>query len=241
MIKQSLILCFAILGVALNIGSTNAGIVDFNTSGSTGSFGGGDTTVSGVVDTDLEASTLIFGPGLTTGTDVNGSFSTHGWATTASASFAAAQYLGWTVDAASGFEVGLTGVDFYYNAQQGDDVEWALFSSETGLAAFGDAIATGTVLGTDVPFGNSTSLVSVDISGVSQLQAVQGPIDFQLVLSNSGAFARSGVRSLNASTSALTVDGTVSAVTAVPEPGSLAVLGLAGVAMVVRRRNRKTR
>ncbi len=211
----------AVLCVA---GTSDATLVTFDTTGTIGNFGGGDTSLAAsTFDSDIEATpTLAFGPGLPTGNDGTGSFSTHGWATTAAASFAGDDYLTWTVDATAGNAVNLSDVSFQYNAQENKDVEWALFSSKTGLAVFGDAIDSGTVVAADVEFGNSVKLVSVDLSAVTALQGVEDSIEFRLVLTNGvNAFSRSGVRGADA----LTVDGTVVAV-AVPEPSSFIMLSL---------------
>ena len=216
------------------VGTADATLVTFDTSGTSGAFSGGDTSVAGsALDPGLEATLLVFGPGLPTGNDANGSFSTHGWATTAAASFAGNDYLSWTIDATAGNAVNLSDVSFRYNAQQNVDVDWALFSSKTGLAAFGDAISSGTVAAADVAFGNSSFLVSVPLSGVTALQGVEDSIEFRLVLANGvNAFSRSGVRSAGSS-HGLTVDGAV--VAAVPEPSSFLLLGSISLLAIVQK------
>ena len=219
------------------VGTADATLVTFDTRGTSGAFSGGDTSVAGsALDPGLEATLLVFGPGLPPGNDANGSFSTHGWATTAAASFAGNDYLSWTIDATAGNKVDLSNVSFEYNAQQNADVEWALFSSKTGLADFGDAIDSGSVVAGDVPFGNSTHLVSVALTGVTALQGVEDSIEFRLVLTNGvNAFSRSGVRSLGASPG-LSVDGAV--VAAVPEPSSFLLLGSISLLALGKRRVR---
>ncbi len=227
---------FLIISAISTVGfatASNAAIMEFDTTGTTGAFGGGDTSLAATaLDAGLEASSLVFA-GLLTGNDTAGSFSTHGWGTTASASFAAGQYLSWTVDATAGNAVNLSEVTFEYNAQQGDDVDWALFSSETGFASFGDAIDSGTVLGAEVPFGNSTAHQVVDLSGITSLQGVADSIEFRLVLANaSSAFSRTGVRTTG-SNPGLTVDGTI---VVIPEPASIALIGLGSLLLSGRRR-----
>ncbi len=224
----------SIVFLAVSSQSLFADLITFNTAGTTGSFGAGETSLTGSVDTNIEASTIAF-VGLPTGNDAAGSFSTHGWATTAAASFAAVQYLTWTVDASAGFEASVSDINFLYNAQQNADVEWALFSSQTGFASFSDSIASGSVDAADVFFGNSTKLVEVVLSGVSGLQGVEDEIEFRLVLTNGvGAFSRSGIRDAGED-AGLTTLGTVSA-SAVPEPSSIALFGLGVAGLVFRRR-----
>lgn len=105
-------------------------------------------------------------------------------------------------------------------------------SSFTGVGTVISGINAGEAATLSIS-GTDTGAISYDLSGVSALQGVSGQIYFRLdpAVSASGS-STNGVMSQRAGW----VDDVVVNGTVVPEPSSAALLGLGGLALILRRR-----
>ncbi|MGB0992857.1 MAG: PEP-CTERM sorting domain-containing protein [Akkermansiaceae bacterium] len=105
------------------------------------------------------------------------------------------------------------------------------FFSAGTIVSGGGANQAATVT-TTTPDLTETAGISFDLSGVAALQGVSGQVYFQLDPVASAGSGQNGVMSQRAGF----VDDVVLNGTAVPEPSSTALLGLGGLALILRRK-----
>lgn len=150
------------------------------------------------------------------------------------------RYLTISVAADSGYALAFTNVFIRLQAQNATDydVHFTLFAGDVGYAE-GDELVTWNVGGT----GNSADWLgqprSLDLSGVTELQGVTSA-DFRLYIwgQDGGSFAQTGIGRAFTTDAAddLAFTGTISVV---PEPGTLAFMGLGSLALLLQRRRRR--
>ncbi len=151
---------------------------------------------------------------------------------------AADDFFSFTVTPGAGNEMSFT--DLFVQFSLGANTQPA--ATEFSLLSDIDGFTTsiGSPLSGSATTAFATGTGTFDLTS---LGAQTGPVEFRIYYHNTGAnsMTRIGIgRAFSSSaTPALTLNGTVTP-TAVPEPSSLAVLGLVGVAVAVRRRRTKT-
>ena len=134
---------------------------------------------------------------------------------------AAGDYISFTIDSTSASPFSISDINFTYSAGNNSSfiLSSHLLTSATGFSA-SDSLAT-----TEFDSVNGSTPVSVDVSGNLALQNLTGPVEIRVYFSDSTFIAAPDHR----------IDDIV--VEGVPEPWSLALLGLGGL-LVARRRHR---
>mgnify|MGYP006893320077 FL=1 len=148
----------------------------------------------------------------------------------AAAAITASQFATFTVTAAAGYAVSFSQIDAYNVRRSGTgpaNGQWQYSVGSSAFSNIGSALAFTTTSG-------GTTMSAVDLSGFSALQSVAAgsAVTFRMVM-----YANSGTGTFyfqNGSGSGLSVSGTTAAI---PAPGAVALIGLAGLVASRRRRN----
>lgn len=148
---------------------------------------------------------------------------TAGVPTTLADAFAADDYITFTVTPDAGNSIEFTTLDFdiRVNAVANGINEYAVFSSVDGFASTADAFETGAI----TVAAATTAVSQIDLSG---LGPVTSATEFRIYVYGSSVTGNSNTGS--------DYDNIVLQGTVVPEPSSAALLGLGGLAFILRRR-----
>ena len=200
-------------------------------------FTGGSTSSADNVDI---TSGLVAGPGFR---GLNGvsqfrafDFIDEGDTGSLAEAIAQGEFLSFTVDAADGSQLDLAGGSLVFanfgNAGGGANrIEQAtLFSSVTGFTA-GSQLSTVTVSG-------GVSDLTLDLPDLATLNGLTDPIEFRVLFSRNNAPTNTGggLELKDSAGASVVLNGEVNAATPVPEPASLALVGLGSLLILGRRR-----
>ena len=146
------------------------------------------------------------------------------------AAITASQVATFTVTAAAGYAVSFTQIDSYNVRRSGTGPASGQWQYSVGSGSFSDI---GSAQAFTSTASGGTAMGAVDLSGISALQSVAAgsTVTFRMVM-----YANTGTGTFyfqNGTGSGLSVSGST---TAVPAPGALALLGLAGLVGARRRR-----
>lgn len=147
--------------------------------------------------------------------------------------FSAADYVGFTVDIDTGYELDLSALAFGYNANKANnavaDGNTATYSVRTSADGFTSDLAGTYSANPDVvnTSGDATETASFDLSGAA-FQDLTGTFEVRIY----SVLSVSSFEFINRYDDVLLTGDTA----LVPEPGSLALLGLGGLLIVRRRR-----
>ena len=146
----------------------------------------------------------------------------------AAAAITASQFATFTVTAAAGYAVSFSQIDAYNVRRSNTGPASGQWQYAKGAGSY---INIGSALSFTATNSGGTTMSAVDLSGISALQSVAAgsAVTFRMVM-----YANSGIGNFyfqNGSGSGLSVSGTTAAI---PAPGAVALIGLAG--LVARRR-----
>jgi hypothetical protein len=147
------------------------------------------------------------------------------------AAVAAGSYVGFTITPVAGQALNLTSLTFSTSPTWGASTtaSWRV-ATLSSVGGFGSAANALNVTGQDTGVSGLAYLsVNIDLTGTAY-QNLTSPVEFRMYLSDSASGATSYQRIDN-----VVLNGTTTAV-GIPEPTSLALLGLGGLAMIRRRR-----
>ncbi|TNJ39827.1 PEP-CTERM sorting domain-containing protein [Chlorobaculum thiosulfatiphilum] len=170
-------------------------------------------TTGMVSDPNIFASGISIGAGLSGTASVPGAYTANSWST--GASIGATDYLSFTIDANTGYEISFSSIDF--NTQRSSNgpssavVEYSL-----------DGGNTFQTIGSVIIINQAATAYSFDTSGISDIQNLEDPITFRLYGYN--ARNNGGTLSINN----YSFNGSVEAV---PEPQSLMLIGVGSLLM----------
>ena len=185
-------------------------------------------------DANVTVGGLTRGSGMgTTGTAAGGAWggSMAAARVDAAAAITASQFATFTVPAAAGYAVSFSQIDAYNVRRSGTGPANGQWQYSVGSSAFSNIGSALTFTSTS---SGGTTMSAVDLSGFSALQSVAAgsAVTFRMVM-----YANSGTGTFyfqNGSGSGLSVSGTTAAI---PAPGAVALIGLAGLVASRRRRN----
>ena len=177
--------------------------------------------------------------GLTRGSGINtaGTAAANGWGGSmvgaradAAAAISNSQFATFTVTAAAGYTLSFTQIAAYNVRRSSAGPANGQWQYSVGSGAFSNI---GSALNFTSTSSGGTTMSAVDLSGISALQSVAAgsAVTFRMVM-----YANSGTGSFyfqNGSGSGLSVSGSTAAI---PAPGALALLGVAGLVGSRRRR-----
>lgn len=188
------------------------------------------------VAADISSGDLTLGPGLTGQTGWNQTLDAAGFFGNASLATAIANddYATITITPDAGQEIDFSNFHVILGINVGTetgDNSIALLSSATGFTAADALDVYEPVTATGGALANTA--FDTNLAGVAALQNVTGAVEFRLYYSQVGNRIGIGAPFSGAVQDDLRIDGTV---TTVPEPGSLALLGLGGLMAMRRKR-----
>jgi MYXO-CTERM domain-containing protein len=148
----------------------------------------------------------------------------------AAAAISNSQFATFTVTAAAGYTLSFTQIDAYNVRRSGSGPANGQWQYSVGSSAFSNI---GSALTFTATTSGGNTMSAVDLSGFSALQGVAAgsAVTFRMVM-----YANTGTGTFyfqNGAGSGLSVSGST---TAVPAPGALALLGVAGLVGSRRRR-----
>ncbi len=228
--KLSLILA---AGMGFASYANAAALLQWDFGSSNGNVATSDATT---VDSSMQASTLSRGAGMPMApctfmpgygsftTDTSAAPGTLGGAVTANAyyEFGAAPQSGMKMSLSS---VGFAGWQQNTHAGATIAVQYSLDGFTTAGVDVGSA--------SGIHDGWAGAQYSVDLSGVAALQDATQSVTFRLYYYGFGGWEQRGLGQINGANADLSVDGVTAAV---PEPLSIGIFGLAGLALMGRRR-----
>jgi len=200
-------------------------------------FGGNEISVApATLGSNMDAALLARGAGGTATIYTNTFAMRNAHSELLSQAVTSNRYLTITLEADTGYQMNLTNIFIRLQAQNATDYEvnFTLMSDATGFTP-GDEIVTWVVGGT----GNSSDWLgqprSHDLSGIAELQNITD-VEFRLYIwgQQGGAFAQTGIGrafATNGDTD-LEITGNVEVI---PEPGTLALLGIGLLSILYRR------
>jgi hypothetical protein len=217
------------IGLAALSSAAQASLLEFNTAGNLGTE---TTEPSTFNDPSVTASTLTFGAGVTAASNGN-RFGGSNWfdtgdtnPTTLAESVAGNDYIQFTITPTAGSTYDVTNLQFIWDRSSTGPSGVTLRSSIDGYAS-DLATATGLV-------STTTAYTTLNISGLTALSTAT---TFRLYGYGASAATGTGGFDTNSGTQTQANVGVNSNFANLPEPASLAVLGLGGLA-VLRRRSR---
>lgn len=242
MLKNILLAGVLLFSLAQNGRSAIISAWDFSTqTGGVNNFGVSPLSPT-TADVNITATALTRGAGIsTTGTGAVNAWGGTGFITTSpnlANAIAADEFITFSVSANAGFELSLSSIDAYNIRRSGSGPTTGQWQYSLGGGSFNDigsAITWGT---TTTSAGNNQAAIS--LSGISELQGVDSGISVLFRVVTWGATNSGGTWYLNDPADTAATDfGVSGTITAVPEPTSMVLVGLMGVAGVAVRARRR--
>jgi hypothetical protein len=230
------------LAAAVSLAGGHAQIISFEETGSGGNLSGDypidfiNDSLSGITltaDSNLTTASLALGSGASAGTAFGSlGFANAGDASTLSGAITDSVYHSFTLTPTAGYQLNITGVSYNADASSGTSTfNFDLLSSATGFTS-SDSLGTFSVINSAAASG------TINTSANTSLQGITSTVELRIYVSRSAGngtaayYADDGVNG-----GLFSVDGTV---TAIPEPGTWALIGLGSAVVLWRMRRRNT-
>jgi MYXO-CTERM domain-containing protein len=220
--------------------STIAGVTAPNP-GTASGFGANNYAASASA-AGLSVGGLTRGSGVSTTLTNGGSSASKGWGgvglngtADAAAAIASSKFIFFTITTDSNTSLSISSIDAYNVRRSSSGATSGQWQFQVGAGAYSNIGSTITWGSTTTSSGNAQS--AIDLTGVSALQGIAANTTVTFRLALWGASSATGTWYLNGQSATVDPDFKLSGeVTAVPAPGAIALLGVAGLVSSRRRR-----